>query len=96
MNCLGVDLHRTGQYDLALKSFAKIESIDSTFEQSYCNRIATYREMGDHEKAEEMFYLARLYREPLPRLLLQHRLQPAGSRAIRPGHLLLAANPGSG
>lgn len=66
LNCAGVDLHRTGKYQEALKSFAKIESIDPAFEQSYCNRIATYREMGDHDKAEEMFYLARLYREHCP------------------------------
>jgi tetratricopeptide (TPR) repeat protein len=66
ISCLGVDLHRVGKFQQALKHFEKLESIEPSFEQSYCNRIATYRELGNHEKAEEMFYLARLYREHCP------------------------------
>ena len=65
-NHLGVDLHRVGNFDEALKTFARIESIDPAFEPCYCHRIITYSELGDHEKAEEMFYLARLYKEHCP------------------------------
>jgi tetratricopeptide (TPR) repeat protein len=67
MSRLGMDLHRVGRLKQAIKTFEKIEHIDPTFEPSYCNRIITYTELGDHEKAEEMFYLARLYKEHCPR-----------------------------
>ena len=66
MNHLGVDQHRVGQYKAALATFDAIEKVDPSFEPAYCNRIITYSELGDHEKAEEMFYLARLYREHCP------------------------------
>src|SRR5687767_15308551 len=42
MNHLGVDLHRTEKYPAALEVFEAIETQDSTFEPSYCNRIITY------------------------------------------------------
>jgi tetratricopeptide (TPR) repeat protein len=67
MNRLGMDLHRVGRFKLALQTFQKIEHIDPAFEASYCNRIITYTELNEHEKAEEMFYLARLYKEHCPR-----------------------------
>jgi tetratricopeptide (TPR) repeat protein len=66
MNHLGVDLHRIEQYDQALEIFQSIEERDSTFEPAYCNRIITYTQLGNHDKAEEMFYLARLYKEHCP------------------------------
>jgi tetratricopeptide (TPR) repeat protein len=60
---LGIDLRRVGKLDQALRVLERIEQIDNTFEPAYCERVLTYAEMGDHEKAEEMFYLARLYKE---------------------------------
>jgi tetratricopeptide (TPR) repeat protein len=63
---LGLDLHRVGNFDEALRTFERIESIDSSYEPSYCHRILTYGELGQHERAEEMFYLARLYKEHCP------------------------------
>ena len=42
------------------------EQIDASFEPSYCHRILTYTELHNHERAEEMFYLARLYKEHCP------------------------------
>lgn len=66
MTHLGVDLCRMGQYQEALKIFEGIEARDPAFEASYCNRILVYSELGDHDKAEEMFYLARLYKEQCP------------------------------
>jgi tetratricopeptide (TPR) repeat protein len=63
---LGIDLHRVGNFEEALRTFEQLEQIDSTFEPSYCHRILTYGELGQHEKAEEMFYLARLYKEHCP------------------------------
>lgn len=58
LNCLAIDYTRTAQYDLALTIFEKIERLDPLFEPSYCNRIITYTEMEQFDKAEEMFYLA--------------------------------------
>lgn len=66
MNHLGADQHRIGNYDEALRTFQQIEEADPSFEPAYCNRILTHVEVGDHEKAEEAFYLARLYREHCP------------------------------
>jgi tetratricopeptide (TPR) repeat protein len=63
---LGNDLHETGQFDAAIKTFEQMEGVEPTFEPSYCGRILAYSELGNHEKAEEMFYLARLYKEHCP------------------------------
>jgi tetratricopeptide (TPR) repeat protein len=63
---LGIDLHRVGNFEEALKTFERIEQIDPSFEASYCQRILTYGELGQHDRAEEMFYLARLYKEHCP------------------------------
>ena len=40
--------------------------MDPNYEGSYCNRIITYTEMGQHEQAELMFYLARQVKEQCP------------------------------
>ena len=66
LNCLAVDYTRTGQYDLALETFEKLAGMVPEFEQAYCNRIITYAEMGDHQQAEHMFYLARQLKEHCP------------------------------
>ena len=66
MQHLGVDLHRLGNLRKALKTFEKMEAVDASCEASYCHRIMIYTDMGDHERAEEMFYLARLYKEHCP------------------------------
>lgn len=58
LNCLGVNYTRTTRYDLALETFERIESLDPGFEPGYCNRIIAYTEMEQHDKAEQMFYLA--------------------------------------
>src|SRR5688572_21549097 len=63
---LGMDLHQVGRFEEALRSFEHIQEVEPTFEPSYCSRILTYSELGDHERAEEMFYLARLYRDHCP------------------------------
>ena len=59
LNCLAADLARLGRYDESLETFDRINRVDPHFEPSYCNRIAVYTEMGNHEQAEVMFYLAR-------------------------------------
>lgn len=66
LNCIAVDLTRTGMYDRALEVFGRIEQIDPEFEPGYCNRIITYAEMDEHEKAEQMFYMAQQIKEDCP------------------------------
>ena len=63
---VGVDLTRLGRLDEAIASFESIQRIDASFEPSYCGRIIAYTEQGQHEKAEEMFYIARQYKEDCP------------------------------
>jgi tetratricopeptide (TPR) repeat protein len=63
---LGTDLHRIGRIEEALRCFERIETIDPSFEASYCPRILCYCDLGEHERAEEIFYLARLYKEHCP------------------------------
>ena len=66
LNCLGVNLTRQGQHEEALGYFERIEELDPTHEPSYCNRIITYTEMGEHDSAELMFYQARLFKDECP------------------------------
>ncbi|MFH1614174.1 MAG: tetratricopeptide repeat protein [Planctomycetota bacterium] len=66
LNCLAVDYTRTGFYDLSLEIFERIEQLDPSFEPCYCNRIITYTEIEEHDKAEEMFYIAQQINEDCP------------------------------
>ena len=70
LNSLAVDYTRVGNYDLAIQTFEHIEGLDASFEPCYCNRIITYTEMGLHEQAEQMFYLAQQINPDLRSLLL--------------------------
>jgi tetratricopeptide (TPR) repeat protein len=63
---LGNDLRRIGDPDEAVRTFERIEAADPSFEPSYCHRILAYADLGDHERAEEMFYLARLFKDRCP------------------------------
>jgi len=63
---LGQDLYRTGRLKESLRAFERIESMDPALEAAYCQRILAYADLGDHDKAEEMFYTARMYREHCP------------------------------
>ena len=66
LNCLAIDYTRVGQYDKALETFEEIEKIDPDFEPAYCNRIITYSELGNHEAAEHMFYMAQQLKDDCP------------------------------
>jgi len=66
LNCLGVNLTRLGRCADALDAFARAQALDPMYEPAYCNRIATYAEMGDHDNAELMFYLARQVKADCP------------------------------
>lgn len=63
---LGMDLTRLNRCAQALDAFEAIQRVDPSFEPSYCQRIVTYTQMGQHDRAEEMFYLAQHLNEECP------------------------------
>jgi len=63
---LGMDLLRLRRFRQAIVAFARIESLDPSFEPCYCGRIIAYTELENHDKAEQMFYLARQYKDECP------------------------------
>ncbi len=66
LNCLGIDLIRTGQDRRAVGVFERITKIDRDRHDAYCHRILAYTRLGDYEKADEMFYLAQQINEACP------------------------------
>jgi superkiller protein 3 len=66
MTRIGIDQQRMGNLDESIRTFEQIERRDPSFEPSYCNRILVYAELGDHDRAEEMFYSGRLFKEHCP------------------------------
>ena len=63
---LGMDLTRLNRCAQALDAFEALQRIDPSFEPSYCQRIVTYAQMGQHDRAEEMFYLAQHLSDDCP------------------------------
>jgi len=55
---LGAVLSREGRYAPALKIFENLARLRPDYEPAYCHRVSIYAELGKHEQAEEMFYLA--------------------------------------
>jgi tetratricopeptide (TPR) repeat protein len=55
---LGTALVRLGKYLQAISVFEVLAKRHPGFEPAYCHRIQIYAELGQHELAEQMFYLA--------------------------------------
>ncbi len=55
------------KYRRAIKVLARVNSIDPNCEHGYCYRIKAHALLGDHERAEEMFYLAQMIDDQCPR-----------------------------
>lgn len=62
----GASLARLGRLSGALEVLEAIAARDSKFEPAYCNRIRVYAELGRHEQAEEVFYLAQQMNDKCP------------------------------
>jgi len=62
----GICLAQLGRPAEALQMLERIERIEPGFERAYCHRILLYAQLEDHDRAEEVFYLARQYREQCP------------------------------
>lgn len=69
LTAAGTDCNRLELYHEAIRYFERVEAIDSSYESSYCNRIVAYAELGEHDRAEEMFYVARQFKEKCPACL---------------------------
>ena len=63
---LGVDLIRVGRYAEAVCLFEELAHERPEHEPAYCHRIAAYTRMGEHDLAEQMFYLAQQLNEGCP------------------------------
>ena len=50
----------------AADTFDAVQKLDPQSEQAFVNRILAYTELGDHDRAEQMFYLAQQIREDGP------------------------------
>ena len=66
LTAAGANCNRLERYREAIRYFERVEAIDPNYESSYCNRIVAYTELGEHDRAEEMFYIARQYKEKCP------------------------------
>lgn len=55
---LGAALAHLGKFAQALTVFEDLARLYPDLEPTYCNRILVYAELGRHERAEEMFYMA--------------------------------------
>ncbi len=55
---LGMVLSHQGRFARAIGVFEELSKQYPDFEPAYCHRIHAYAELGRHELAEEMFYLA--------------------------------------
>ena len=64
--CLAIDLSRSERVTSALTVLTRLAEQYPDFEPAYCYQIAAYTELGQHDKAEEAFYLARQIREDCP------------------------------
>ena len=63
---LGADLIRSGQPRRALPVLERAAELDPHCEASYCQRVAAYAQLEDHQQAEVMFYLARQITDECP------------------------------
>ena len=64
--CLAISLTRTGRLTGALTRLDELAEQHPDFEPAYCYQIAAYAELGQHDKAEEAFYLAQQIRDDCP------------------------------
>lgn len=60
------DLIRVGRHREAVAALEKIAKDRPKFEPAYCHQIAAYTRLGEHDKAEELFYVAQQLKEDCP------------------------------
>jgi tetratricopeptide (TPR) repeat protein len=78
---LCIDLIRTGCHAEAVSRLERLAKEQPDFEPAYCNRIAAYTRLGDHEMAEQMFYEAQNIAEDCPNCF-HHMAESLACRGI--------------
>lgn len=63
---LAIDLIRTDRFADAIELLERVARAHPGHEPAYCHRIAAYTRLGDHDRAEEMFYLAQQIQPDCP------------------------------
>ncbi len=63
---LGGTLARLDRFARALEVLDQLSRLYPDFEPAYCHRIGIYGELGRHDQAEEMFYLAQELNDSCP------------------------------
>lgn len=63
---LAVDLIRTDRDRRAIEVLERVSKLDPENEPAYCHRILAYARLGEHDHAEEMFYMARQILDECP------------------------------
>jgi len=63
---LGATLARLGRMGAALEIFEALARQHPDFEPAYCHRVYIYAQLGRHDQAEEMFYLAQQFDDECP------------------------------
>jgi tetratricopeptide (TPR) repeat protein len=66
MIALGVNLARLNRCEESIAALENAARFAPDLEVVYCYRILAYSELGHHDKAEEMFYLAQQIKEDCP------------------------------
>lgn len=66
LHALGNALLRLARWREAIEAFARLEKLEPMYEPAYTSRILAYAELGDHDRAEQMFYLSQQVREDSP------------------------------
>ena len=67
LNRWALDLHQLGESRESLRLFERIHRRSPAYEPAYCNHVHLLVELGQHDLAEEVFYLARQSNEQCPR-----------------------------
>ena len=78
---LSVNLIRTEQPRRAIDALKQAGELDPECEPSYCFRILACAQLGDHDAAEEMFYMARQLVDECP-LCYDHMAQSLMARGL--------------
>lgn len=94
---LGVALARLGRNARALEVFEELARRYPGFEPAYCHRISIYTQLGRHDQAEEMFYLAQELDNSCPQCFFQIGASLAArgqtDRALYCWHRVLELDP---
>lgn len=80
MLLLGIDLIRSGQAERAVEVLDRLAALDPDAKGVMCHQILAHSRVGNHDKAEEIYYLAQqTHEEPCP-LCLDHMAQSLAAR----------------